>query len=588
MKLFDKQLSEVSPLLIVDDNPSDQELYRQLLIKNKGDEAAIVLANSCEDALELLNDRMPACCLVDYQLPSKTGLDFLKEVRQHEHGKCVPIVIMTGEGDERVAVDIMRNGAQDYLVKSDITQEHLKHSINNAINTCAMQEQLRYLAHYDSLTGLLNRSLFMDRVQMAMDKSNRYQHGFALLYIDVDDFKNINDYYGHQAGDTVLHELGRRLKNNCRITDSPSRLGGDEFAILLDCIDEEQAKITAEKILKAAEEPIVIGKRKLIISLSIGVAYYPKTAQTVLELMAQADKAMYCVKQAGKANYFHFSESLQKEQERRKQLEMMLPKSLKNGELELVYQPIVSAKDHSLHSLEVLSRWHLKDFDVSATELIEMIGRLNLFDEFHDWLVSTSFNQCAKWGASFKNVKFSLNIPADYANSKWLLHCLNRAFETYTVSPPQIALEITETTLMSDPELSSQMLSRLRDQGVEIAIDDFGTGYSSMAYLTTLPLNILKIDQHFVSQINDDPRSQKVVEGIVALGHGLDLQVVAEGIETEAQYRAVKEAGCDLLQGYYLGAPYTMSGGVEDFFQHFPELNCSVSLARQKEADGCG
>ncbi len=250
MELFDKTLTADNPLLIVDDNPADQELYRQLLLQSENDESAIILASSCEEALDLLGETLPYCCLVDYQLPSKNGLDFLKEVRQHERGKYIPVIIMTGEGDERIAVEIMRNGAQDYLVKLAITREQLRHSINNAINTCAMQDQLRYLAHYDALTGLLNRSLFMDRVQMAMDKSNRYKHGCSLLYIDVDNFKDINDHYGHQAGDAILQALGKRLKDNCRVTDSPARLGGNEFAVLLDCIAEDQAVKTAKKFLK--------------------------------------------------------------------------------------------------------------------------------------------------------------------------------------------------------------------------------------------------------------------------------------------------------------------------------------------------
>ncbi len=328
-----------------------------------------------------------------------------------------------------------------------------------------------------------------------------------------------------------------------------------------------------------------IEERRLSISLSIGIAYYPKTAHSVSELLKQADEEMYCAKQSGKANYFHFSESLQQEYERRRQLEALLPKAVNHGELELAYHPIVNASDHSLHSLEVLSRWNLQGFTVSAAELISMVERLNLFDEFHDWLVATAFNQCAQWQLLLGDVRFCLNIPANYAHSEWLLHCLRRAFDVYNVKPPQIALEITESTLMNEPDISSRMLSRLQDQGVQIAIDDFVTGYSSMAYLTTLPLNVLKIDQYFVQHVDQDARSRKVVEGITALGHSLSLQVVAEGIETESQYHAVKDIGCDLLQGLYVGQPHSVACDskidAEGFLMYFPELNGSAIEAKE-------
>lgn len=383
MNLITEKLSPDAPLLIVDDNPVDRELFFQLLISSAEDEKCCMQASSCEEGLEMLEKFTPRCCLVDYRLPVQTGLDFVKAVRRQESGKHIPIVVMTGEGDEQTAVEIMRNGAQDYLVKHDITAEKLKHSLANAIKQCDLQSQLSYLAHYDILTGLLNRSLFMDRLQTAVDKCDRYHHSCSLLFIDVDNFKHVNDHYGHHAGDVILKVIADRIRDNCRVTDSPARLGGDEFAILLDHIGEDDTTHTAEKILRAAAEPVELESQKIQIPLSIGVAHYPKTAKNVEELLKQADQAMYCAKQAGKASYFRFSEQSRHEWERRKQLEIMLPVALKNNQLSLAYQPIVNAKDQSLHSLEVLARWNPPGFDISATELVGMIERLDLFDPFH-------------------------------------------------------------------------------------------------------------------------------------------------------------------------------------------------------------
>jgi diguanylate cyclase len=529
-------------------------------------------AISCESALDVFETTLPDCCLVDYRLPLKSGLDFLKALRSKEIWANIPVIMMTGEGDEKIAVEMMRNGAQDYLVKGDITADKLRNSISSAMRTCELQHKLQYLAHYDTLTGLLNRALFMDRLQTSISHCDRYQQACSLLYIDVDNFKHINDSYGHDAGDEVLRTIARRIKENCRTTDSAARLGGDEFAVLLDRINEGNTNLTAEKILLAVSQPLYLSKQKVQVTLSIGVAHYPKTANNLEEFLKQADEAMYYAKQSGKAGYIRFSNEHRQDWDRRHQLEIMLPIALKNNELCLAYQPIVNASDQSLHGLEVLARWSPEGFTVSATELVGMIERLGLFDPFHVWLINTALCQCAQWQAISGDMQFCLNIPATHSHSEWLVHCLHKAFATYDIKPFQVSLEITETTLMSDPELSNKLLTSLQEEGVQIAIDDFGAGYSSMSYLTTLPLNVLKIDQQFIKNMDNDHRSRKVVEAITALGHSLGLKVVAEGIETESQYHIAREIGCDLLQGYYFGRP---GFGVEkwgDFIGKYPSI----------------
>jgi len=449
MNILTETISEQCPLLIVDDNPADRELFRQFLTNGFDHKNAIIEAASYEDALGIIKQSMPRCCLVDYRLPLKSGLDLLNYLRSQESGQHIPVVIMTGEGDEKIAVEIMRNGAQDYLVKHDITPEKLRHSLVHAIQTCDLQSQLNYLAHYDTLTDLLNRNLFMDRLQTAINTCDRYKQTCSLLYIDVDNFKHINDHYGHHTGDVVLQTIAARIKDNCRLTDSAARLGGDEFAILLDRIDEDNTNAVAEKLLVTVSEPIIVDSQQIQASLSIGVAHYPKTAQNITDLLKQADEAMYCAKQSGKANYFRFSEKHKQEWERRKKLEIMLPIALQNNELNLAYQPIVNAGDQSLHSLEVLARWNPPGFEINATELVAMIERLELFDPFHVWLINTALNQCSQWQAISGDMQFCLNIPANHAHSDWLVNCLHKGFKTYNVKPFQVALEITETTLMS-------------------------------------------------------------------------------------------------------------------------------------------
>lgn len=574
-------------LLVIDDNPSDLSLCEQQISNSPlSNRYEVITAKSCDEALELCKTNTFICCISDYHLQIDTGMDFLRRMRRLVSEKYTPVIIMTGQGDERLAAEIMRNGAQDYLVKDDLSSESLNRSISNAIHTSELQSKLRHLAHYDNLTGLLNRSLFMDRVKVTLELCDRHQHSCSILYIDVDNFKHINDNYGHEAGDILLQKVAKRIQANCRATDSPARLGGDEFAILLTHINAEDTQTTAAKILEKVSQPIQLKSQSFEISLSIGIAHYPDTARDMQELMSQADEAMYKAKKGGKANYYQFTPQQREEWDRRKNLEKMLPKAIDNGDLKLAFQPIINADDKGLQSLEVLSRWHAMDENVPALELMSMIERLGLFDSFHQWLLSTAFEQLKKWQTSCDNLQLALNIPANQCHSQLVMQALQSLRTNYSVNPEQIELEITETTLMKHPEISTELLLNMQREGVKVAVDDFGTGYSSMAYLTTLPLNTLKIDQGFFTDIENNIRNRKVVEAITALGHSLGLKVVAEGVENAKQYEFAKSIGCDYLQGYFFAKPVLGSDDWQDFIKQFPDsfnlINNSKNITKLK------
>ncbi|MFT7389023.1 MAG: diguanylate cyclase (GGDEF)-like protein [Candidatus Endobugula sp.] len=565
-------------VLIVDDNPADRLLFGEWVdTQATYSEGNLLEASTCDEAEKILEKYKPSCCLIDYRMPGSDGVEFIKAIRLQDDNRNIPIIMMTGKGNEKVAVDIMRGGAQDYLIKGEMTAELLNHSIKTAIKTCDLQGQLQYLAHYDTLTGLLNRALFLDRLQSAVDKCDRYKHSCSVLYIDVDDFKKINDGYGHYTGDEVLKEIAKRMKANCRNTDSPARLGGDEFAILLDCIDEENVYRTAEKILKAVSVPVNVDGNTVRVSVSIGVVCYPKTAKDMHDLLKQADEAMYQAKQSGKAGYSYFTDAHREKWERIKQLEIMLPIAIRNNDLSLAYQPIVKASDQSLYGLEVLARWSPHGFDVSAQELVNMVERLGLFDYFHTWLMNTALCQCAQWDALGNEMQYCINIPANHAHSEWLVHALHKALKTYGMNPFQISLEITETTLMDSPKPASDLLALLQGEGVNISLEDFGTGRSSMSYITSLPLSVLKIDHQFVMGIGQNKANRKVVEAITALGHSLGLHVVAEGVETEEEYFILREIGCDLMQGFYFGKPKVAVDIWDDFVSQYSQPSSEKS-----------
>jgi diguanylate cyclase (GGDEF)-like protein len=573
MSALKLQVNHKPNLLIVDDDPADRAICKRSIEHSSlAKTHTLFTAESGDEALALCAQYSFACCLIDYNLRAENGLELLKAIRRSPNGSDAAIIIITGQGDERLAAEIMRNGAQDYLLKDDLSSQHLGQSITNAIRTSELQSQLRYLAHYDNLTGLLNRNLFMDRLKTTVHQCDRYGESCSLLYIDVDNFKQINDQYGHEVGDTLLKEVAHRLQANCRITDSTARLGGDEFAVLLTHIDASQTQTTAAKILAKVSEPITLEALSVQVSLSIGIAHYPSTAKGIKELMAQADQAMYKAKKSGKAKYYQFTPDQRRQWQRHKHLETMLPSAIDNGELQLAFQPIVDFRRLCIRSLEVLTRWQLDGEPVAPNELMDMIEKLKLFDRFHAWLINTAMAQLSQWQTANPELTISLNIPANQCHSPVVMSALQSALKQYQVAPEQIELEITETNLMKHPESSTQLLLAMQAEGIKVAIDDFGTGYSSMAYLTTLPVNTLKIDRSFFTNIETDVRNRKVVEAITALGHSLGFNVVAEGVETLAQYMMATELGCDYIQGYYFAKPMPAKPEWTQFLGQFPNL----------------
>lgn len=566
-------------ILIVDDSPGDRELLRILISKDtKQEDFEFFEADGVSTALEMIKDKTFYCCFVDYHLSIDTGIDFIKSIRAYQESFNIPIIFITGFGNEDMAKEALDYGAQDYIEKNAMTTEMLIHSIENSVRTYDLQQQLHRSAHYDYLTGLLNRGLFMNRLKKAIDDCKRYDQACSLLYVDLDDFKQINDTYGHEAGDYILKTVAERLQKNCRVTDSAARLGGDEFAILLERVDELKSNAIAAKLLDQVSKEVKWKSHKINISLSLGIAYYPKTANDIRDLLRQADEAMYMAKKSGKDNYCFFSRTQKKEWLRRCQLEKMLPLAIANNELSLRYQPIVNTLDQSLYGLETLSRWDIEGFNVSAGELIEMVDHLNLFDDFNFWLIRTALKQFGQWQKNNINLHLSLNVPASQHHIENIINYLHGQLIHHKVNPQLIELEITETTLMSQPELSKNILSSIQKEGVSIAIDDFGTGYSSMSYLTSLPVNTLKIDKSFVLGLAGNSKNKKVIEAITALAHSLDLKVVAEGVETKEAYEAIKNIGCDLIQGFYFGCPERHTTIIDDFVESFPNIKADDVL----------
>ena len=577
---FQPSSEQKKTFLIVDPNTAERERIRQLIESAYIDETpSFIEESSCDAALDRLNDVKPDCCLVDYSMPAKSGLDFLIAARKNVDFNSIPVIVLADEEDESIAVKVMQNEGQDYLTKGEIDERIMGQSIKSAGRHCALQSKLYKLSYYDNLTGLLNRSLFMDRLQASIHHCNRYNDSCALIYMDINHFKLVNDTYGHSVGDKFLKDIADKMKKRCRVTDSIARLGGDEFAILLERITVDDANKLANELLAIATKAIAVKVKNISPSISMGIAYYPHAASNIQNLMRQADEATYSAKRSGNNGCVHFDEEKKKIWERRNRLESLLPSAIKNNDLTLFYQPIVSAQDGSICHVEALSRWSLDDKPVSPLELIEIIDHLDLFDAFHQWLINTSLKQLADWKSSKSNLRLCLNIPADQCHNDNLLAYLMDKLKFYQLDSSQIEIEVTETKLMSNPTLSQKLLASIQSKGVGVSVDDFGTGYSSMAYLTTLPLNTLKIDRQFISGLEadcgleQDFRNNKIVEAIIALGRSLNLKTVAEGVETIEQYNIVRDAGCDYIQGYYFGRPCPGAESFNEYCANFPNIN---------------
>ncbi len=560
------------PILVVSRREDDRVRIRELLKPYVHEFPVLIETDSAANALRMANERKPLCCIIDFELPGQNGLKFLARLRRHHAEEMMPVVILTDNDEFDIAVKLLKSGAQDCLVRDELSSSRLYASLSNALRSSRLQQQLQHLAHNDALTGLLNRDLLMNRLSLALKRCDRYKERCALLYLDLDAFKTINETYGHNTGDQLLKAVGERIRSNCRSTDSPARLSGDEFVVLLENVDNHTGRKVADKLIKSISRPFEVNGYNLHINVSVGLATYPDTAKNAEELIKQADQALHQAKKHGHVRFFSFSERHKDEWARQHILERDLPKAIEKGELALVYQPIVSANGFKIERLEVLSRWPRKDYAVSAMELIEMIDRLNLTEPFHEWLFHTAFSQMRAWQHQDASPDLCLNIPANYCYSSTISEHVTRSLQSHRIQPEKVELEITESTLMRFPERSVKVLQGMHDRGLRIAVDDFGTGYSSMAYLTHLPLDTLKIDRNFFLAETHRDRNRKVIEAITALGHSLGLEIIAEGVETSLQLDLARQVGCDLLQGYYFGKPAFPGENWQEYFGNFEHI----------------
>ncbi|WP_282372507.1 putative bifunctional diguanylate cyclase/phosphodiesterase [Pseudomonas sp. PS02290] len=417
--------------------------------------------------------------------------------------------------------------------------------------------ELTQLALHDNLTGLPNRILLADRIDQAMRKVDAQGGMFALMFLDLDGFKPVNDAFGHHVGDQLLRAVAVRMRENFHRHDTLARIGGDEFVLLVELDDGEEAVSVASRQVSLVSQPFSVQEHDLQVTVSIGISLYPGNGRTQQELLMNADAAMYHAKNAGKNGYSFFDASMNTNARNQLQLLQDLRLALRGGQFCLHYQPKFSAGTQEPIGAEALVRWNHPQLGLLMPDkFIGLAEKTGLIIPIGEWVLHEACRQMKRWyDSGFTHWRIAVNLSALQFSHVGLVETVADALATHGLPANCLTLEITETTAMSDADASMTVLQKLSDMHVDLSIDDFGTGYSSLMYLKRLPANELKIDRGFVRDLEHDSDDAAIVSAIVALGQALNLRIVAEGVETASQQKFLTRLGCDSLQGYLLGYP---------------------------------
>ena len=587
----------------------------------------VVTAGSGEQALRELLEHEFAVILLDVNMPGLDGFETARLIHGRPRSASTPIIFLTAHrADEFDRIKGYEAGAADYLFTPLVPQmlqakvsvfvelfrqrreleqkaasladlnrelqvqrlEDLERA-NAALQTevterRAAEKRAHELAIRDTLTGLFNRRSLSDRLEHAIATAVRQNDRLALLFLDLDRFKHVNDSLGHDKGDELLKQVARRLRAVVREADTVARLGGDEFVVLLENLhDKESAAEVATKICATLANPFQLGRGAIKVSASVGIGLYPEDGASGSVLMKNADLAMYEAKQQGRNGHQFYHEELNRRLLERIRHEHELQQALENDEFELHYQPKVNFASGTIAGLEALLRWRHPQLGLlPAKQFMRVAQEAGMLVPLSEWALRAACRQARAWrdsGWLCEPARIAVNVAEPQVYSA-LPDALERLLDECGLSPAYLELEITETLLMRDMDLAASVLAQIGETGVSIAVDDFGTGYSSLAMLKALPIHILKIDQSFVRDLPFDRDTHAIVTAIVQMAHAIGLKVIAEGVENEAQLLTLRALGCDEYQGYLYSKPLPAGELVEKFNVAGAVCACGERAAR--------
>jgi len=562
-------LMREAKILIIDDTEANLIAFKVLL---KNVNAKIITAESGRQALEETRKHDDiALILLDVEMPDMDGFEVSEILQENEKTQSIPIIFVTAHKDDDHIEQAYLAGAVDFIQKP-IRKTALLSKVRVFLDLWTLrsgleeeivqrknaESRIEHMARHDPLTGLPNRRGLYDELNRLINRAERYNFTSAVIFIDLDGFKAINDKHGHEAGDQLLKQVSNQYSRIVRKTDTVARIGGDEFIVLLSDINTNNILITKiEQLLEATTKPIEYDGHNITVSASIGIALFPDHGRDTTTLLHHADQAMYQAKNDGKYTFRFFSEEINRHAHRQAELQENLKKAIPNDELTVFFQPIVDVCTGLPVSAEALLRWQSEKLgSVRPDEFIPAAESSGLIPELGCWVLEKSIDAGANWLKHYGiGLRLAVNASTIQFRSNLLFETIKKQIDAYQWDPSLLEVEITEGLLLDDSIQVMTYINEINDCGVRLSVDDFGTGFSALSYLKNYPVSTVKIDRSFIMDLPEDKENKVLVNAIVAMAHGLGLEVIAEGVETREQWHYLQSLGCDFAQGYFFGKP---------------------------------
>jgi diguanylate cyclase len=561
-------------ILFIDREHGEYLLIADILSHVRNVDYELVWCDQLETATAKILSNEFDVVLLDFFWGDTSARDLLNSVKVQANK--TPIVIMTDEMEIEVDRDVIRTGASDYLIKGQIDVQLLERTLRYAIERKQTELHLARLAHYDQLTDIPNRILFRDRLEHVIHMANRDKASFALLFIDLNGFKQVNDNFGHDAGDAIIRICAERLTACMRRSDSVARMGGDEFTLLLPHTEHHtDIAHIAEKIIALISEPADINGYEVVVGCSIGIAIYPQAGRDAESLLKSADMAMYKAKQEEGSSFCFFTDAMNKNVHRQLRLEANLRKALKKNQFFLQYQPRIDVETNKVVAVESLLRWDNPDSGVlNASEFIATAEDTGLIIAIGYWAIRQACSDLKILHARFGNsITMSINLSMRQFKDERLVHEIASIFEDYDIQAGDIEFELTESAFIENIELVSLCMRPLAFFGINFTLDNFGTGSSSFLHLQRLPISSVKLASRLMTELQRNASDRRLVAAMINLAHNLGKIVVADGIETQEQKQWLHESGCAQMQGYFFAPPQS----IENLFETLESYQSDVT-----------
>lgn len=543
-------------ILLVEDNPADRRLVAERLGNSRKD-FHLVYAERISEALHQLTQNDISIILLDLQLPDCRDLESLTKI--HAAATGIPIVVLSEVEDESLALKALQLGAQDFLVKWHTNEHLLVRAVQYALERKQVEEHLYHLAHHDTLTGLPNRKFFYDQFKKSIAMARRNNSLLAIMFMDLGEFKQVNDTLGHHCGDMLLQMVARRLAGCVRETDCLARMGGDEFIIAFTVNRPEDAKAAANKVLEIFAEPFVTDGHMLSTKASVGISIYPTDGEDMESLIRNADMAMYRAKSEGGngSRYWFYSPEFNARTAELMQAEERLQRALANNEFAIYYQPQVDIRNGTLIGMEALLRWeHPGRGLLMPSQFMQEFDETGFMVTAGEWVLREACKQNKAWqDAGHQPLVVAVNISSQELRHKDFVATVQRALEDSGMAPQWLELEIREQSIEEDESLALSRLTEINALGVRIALDNLGHSHIPLSFLTRFPIHSIKIDRSIVTDVATDANHAAVAKAVIAVARVLNIKGLAEGVETQEQLNFFRTEHCNDAQGYMFGKP---------------------------------